>query len=186
MKTELSFLLFLYIYLIYYWARDLFENYYISNNNSNNPFISLEKKGTWTNQKMYIQNTNTHTTDPTISIGIHGHSTPLLNISKANGLILSKKDGSHTHFDADNGDNYIRGGTHFEDNTYFKGTSNINKLNMTGKLHFMKSKNIDNSNKKDYNKKNNEIHMICPSGKIMVGINLITNKDEKSIVPICK
>ena len=76
----------------------------------NNPYISLGKTGTWDKKKLYIQNVDAHTDNPLFRVGIHGTGL-LMDMNKSHGVRWSRKDGRMTHFDWEDGKNYIRGET---------------------------------------------------------------------------
>ena len=86
----------------------------------NNPFISLGKTGTWDKKKLYIQNVDAHTENPTLKIGIHGDR-ELMSMSKSHGVYWPRKDGRNTHFDWEDGKNYIRGETINDGNLHVNG-----------------------------------------------------------------
>ena len=88
------------------------------------PYISLGKTGTWTDKKIYLQNVNSNTTDPTFRVGVHGKPI-LMDIGKQYGLQLPRKDGRTTHFDWSDGINYIRGNTTIDGNVTINGKNNI-------------------------------------------------------------
>ncbi len=75
-----------------------------------NPYISLGKSGTWNKKKLYIQNVDSHTENPTFRVGIHGDR-GLMEMNKLSGVSFEKKDGRFTNFDSNDGKNYIRGDT---------------------------------------------------------------------------
>ena len=85
----------------------------------NNPYISFGKTGTWEKKKLYIQNADAHTENPTFKVGIHGVG-PIMEMNKSHGVRWPRKDGRWTHFDWEDGKNYIRGDTH-HDNTLSVG-----------------------------------------------------------------
>ena len=85
-----------------------------------NPYISLGKTGTWDKKKLYIQNVDAHTENPTFRVGIHGDSKVLMNMNKSHGVYWPRKDGRNTHFDWEDSKNYIRGDTQ-HDNTLTVG-----------------------------------------------------------------
>ncbi len=76
----------------------------------NNPYISLGKTDTWDKKKLFIQNVDAHTENPTFRVGIHGVG-PLMDMSKTHGARWMRKDGRWTHFDWEDGRNYLRGDT---------------------------------------------------------------------------
>ena len=91
----------------------------------NNPYISLGKTGTWDKKKLYIQNVDAHTENPTFRVGTHG-GFHLMDMNKSHGTRWQRKDGRWTHLDWENGMNYIRG------NTQHDGDMNVSgKLRLT-------------------------------------------------------
>ncbi len=91
----------------------------------NSPYISLGKAGTWSKQKLYIQNVDSHTENPNFRIGIHGDKV-LMDMSKSHGVRFPRKDDKTTHFDWVDGKNYIRGNTDIDGITTINGATNIN------------------------------------------------------------
>ena len=114
----------------------------------NNPYITLGKTGTWANQKVYLQNVNAHTDDPTFRIGVHGKD-PLMDINRKLTKLPSKmfvgsnegddgwgmlnvknRHGSHagwwSHLNWVDGNNYLRGSTIQDGNLTTNGTLNVN------------------------------------------------------------
>jgi hypothetical protein len=89
----------------------------------NNPYITLGKTGTWNKKKIYIQNVNAHTENPMLRIATHGGH-HFMDMDRSHGVRWQRKDGRWTHFDWENGMNYIRGNTQHDGD-----------LNVSGKLH---------------------------------------------------
>ena len=91
-----------------------------------NPYISLGKTGTYSGKKLYIQNVDAGTDEPTFRVGVidkpHMH-----DMSRTHGARWSRKDGRWTHFDHTDGKNYIRGNTLHDD------TFTANKVQLGGK-----------------------------------------------------
>ena len=79
-------------------------------------------------KKLYIQNADAHTENPTFRVGIHGDRV-LMNMNKSHGVYWPRKDGRNTHFDWEDGKNYIRGDTQ-HDNTLTVGGDLVVKGNI--------------------------------------------------------
>ncbi len=97
------------------YSRHTGDHVFNFNGDGNNPYISLGKTDTWDKKKLYIQNVDAHTENPMFRVGIHGTG-PLMDMNKSHGVRWQRKDGRWTHFDWEDGKNYIRGDTQ-HDNT---------------------------------------------------------------------
>jgi microcystin-dependent protein len=87
---------------------------------SNSPYISLGKTGTWNKKKIYIQNVDAHTENPTFRVATHG-GFHFMDMSKSDGVRFQRKDGRWTHFDWSDDKNYIRGDTQQDGNLNVAG-----------------------------------------------------------------
>ena len=101
------------------YSRHTGDHVFNFNGDGNNPYISLGKTDTMDKKKLYIQNADAHTENPTFRVGIHGDKI-LMNMNKSHGVYWPRKDGRNTHFDWEDGKNYIRGDT-IHDNTLSVG-----------------------------------------------------------------
>ncbi len=149
----------------------------------NNPYISLGKTDTWDKKKLYIQNVDAHTENPTFRVGIHSVG-PLMDMNKSHGVRWVRKDGRWTHFDWEDGKNYIRGNTDIDGNTNLNGTTNLNgpttingPLYKSGDAQWMGRAGGGGGG---------ESNIICPDGKIMVGLNIRSGEVVDAVGPICK
>ena len=108
----------------HHYIRHLGDHVAHMEGDGNNPFITFGKTGTWDNQKMYFQNVNAHTKNPTYRLGIHGTGI-LMDMDRNDGVRWPRKDGRWTNFDASDGTNYIRGNTVIDGNVTINGAFNI-------------------------------------------------------------
>ena len=108
----------------HHYVRHLGDHVMHVEGDGNNPYISLGKTGTWNDQKLYIQNVDAHTTDPTFRVGVHGKS-QLMDISKNGGARFLRKDGRMTHLDYTDNKNYIRGDTQHDNSLNVSGGLNV-------------------------------------------------------------
>ena len=104
----------------HHYVRHLGDNAMHVEGDGNNPFVSLGKTGTCEKKKLYIQNADAHTENPTFRVGIHGDRM-LMNMNKSHGVFWPRKDGRNTHFDWEDGKNYIRGETINDGNLHVNG-----------------------------------------------------------------
>ncbi len=102
------------------YSRHTGDHVFNFNGDGNNPYISLGKTDTWNKKKLYIQNADAHTENPTFRVGIHGDRM-LMNMNKSHGVYWPRKDGRNTHFDWEDGRNYIRGETINDGNFHVNG-----------------------------------------------------------------
>ncbi len=96
-----------------------------------NPYISLGKTGTWGGKKLYIQNVNAGSDEPTFRVGVHDKG-PMHDMSRTHGARWARKDGRWTHFDHTDGRNYIRGPTTHDDTFTANRVQLGNKWLMSG------------------------------------------------------
>ncbi len=108
----------------HHYIRHLGEHVAHMEGDGNNPFITFGKTGTWDRQKMYFQNVNAHTQNPTYRVGIHGVGI-LMDMDRSDGVRWPRKDGRWTNFDASDGINYIRGKTIIDGDVTINGAFNI-------------------------------------------------------------
>jgi hypothetical protein len=97
----------------HHYVRHLGDHVAHLEGDGNNPYITLGKTGTWDRKKFYIQNVDAHTDNPTLRIATHG-GFHFMDMSKSHGVRWQRKDGRWTHFDWENGWNYIRGPTQID------------------------------------------------------------------------
>ena len=90
----------------------------------NSPYITLSKTNDFNKKAIYIQNTNAHTEDPIFNVSVHG-GVPLMHMSPVGGVRWYRKDGRWTHFDHNDGKNYIRGDTIIDGNLSVQGNLSI-------------------------------------------------------------
>jgi hypothetical protein len=173
----------------------------------NNPYISLGKTGTWGGKKLYIQNVDAHSDIPTFRVGVHDKG-PMMDMSEKYGARWKRKDNRWTHFDWEDGKNYIRGDTQHDNSLNVGGNLNAGKTVVnSGNDHIpiiaasntdshiqLKTKNDDNKNVYLINRDghfrlhqhgigdvfgvNKDGHTYINSGNNHLGLNVQSNTDS--------